>query len=83
MSSMNESKNEVKSQPKNPSPNKEQGKTVLQYLTAGANMEWFAFSGSIGLVLAVIFLVYGVLGTDHPKWLGLLMVPLLIYIVLK
>ena len=78
---MNESKNEVKSQPKKPSPNKEQGKTLLQYLTAGANMEWFAFSGSIGLVLAVIFLVYGVLGTDHPKWLGLLMVPLLIYIV--
>jgi len=81
MSSNNESKNELKNEPKKPSSNKEQGKTVLQYLTAGANMEWFAFAGSIGLVLAVIFLVYGVLGTDHPKWLGLLMVPLAIYTI--
>ena len=77
MSSTNESKNE----PKKPLLNKEKekGQTVLEYLTKGQKMEWFAFAGSAGLVLAVIFLVYGVLGTDDPKWLGLLMVPLAIY----
>ena len=70
MSSTNESKKPL---------NKEKGLTVLEYLTKGEKMEWLTFAGSAGLVLAVIFLVYGVLGTDDPKWLGLLMVPLAIY----
>ena len=74
MSSTNESKKTL-----NKPLNKEKGQTVLEYLTKGEKMEWFAFAGSAGLVLAVIFLVYGVLGTDDPQWLGLLMVPLAIY----
>lgn len=60
---------------------KEQGKTILEYVNDGNMMEWFAFSGALGVILAVIFLVYGVLGTDEPKWLGLLMIPLMIYSV--
>ena len=76
MSSTNESKKPL-NKPLN--KEKEKGQTVLEYLTKGEKMEWFAFAGSAGLVLAVIFLVYGVLGTDDPKWLGLLMVPLAIY----
>ena len=76
MSSTNESKKPL-NKPLN--KEKERKQTVLEYLTKGQKMEWFAFAGAAGLVLAVIFLVYGVLGTDDPKWLGLLMVPLAIY----
>ena len=73
MSSTNESKK--------PLLKREQGKTILEYVSDGNMMEWFAFSGALGVILAVIFLVYGVLGTDEPKWLGLLMIPLMIYSV--
>jgi len=78
MSSTNESKKPL-NKPLN--KEKERKQTVLEYLTKGQKMEWFAFAGAAGLVLAVIFLVYGVLGTDDPKWLGLLMVPLAIYTI--
>lgn len=55
---------------------KSQGKTILEYVGNTKMMEAFALFGSYGTILATIFLVYGVLGPDEPKWLNLLIIPM-------
>ena len=55
---------------------KSQGKTILEYVGNTKMMEAFALFGSYGTILATIFLVYGELGPDEPKWLNLLIIPM-------
>ncbi|RZD41297.1 MAG: hypothetical protein CXT73_05200 [Methanobacteriota archaeon] len=61
---------------------RETGTNALKYVNDNKMMEWIAFSFAMGLILITIFLVYGTLGPSEPKWLSLLIIPIMLYAIM-